>query len=103
MAYRVDIHPPALIDAEQAFLEMLRFAPRRADRWMQGLIEAIQSLEEMPMQCPLAPEAEFFQQELRQLIYGKRANASRILFTVQEDTVHVLHIRHAYQKPLASE
>ncbi len=42
-------------------------------------------------------------EEIRQLIYGKSRNKYRILFTVREDTVFVLHIRHSSQAPLTSE
>ena len=42
-------------------------------------------------------------EEIRQLIYGKSRNKYRILFTVREDTVFVLHVRHSSQAPLTSE
>ena len=44
--------------------------------------------------CPLAPENDEFEEEIRELLYGKRQHRYRILFTIREQAVVVLHIRH---------
>jgi hypothetical protein len=44
-----------------------------------------------------------FGEEIWQLIYGKGRNTYRILFTVIEDKVQVLFVRHSAQKPLLPE
>jgi hypothetical protein len=54
----------------------------------------------MPSRCSLAFENSFFAEEIRQLIYGKGRNTYRILFTVTEDKVQILFVRHSAQKPL---
>jgi hypothetical protein len=44
----------------------------------------------MPRRCPIAPEGAAFPIEIRQFLYG----SYRVLFTVDDSGVHVLHIRH---------
>jgi hypothetical protein len=70
---------------------------------MNGLFRAIQSLERMPCRCSLAFENDLFDEELRQLLYGRRGRVYRILFTIQDDQVHVLFVRHSAQKPILPE
>ena len=38
-----------------------------------------------------------------QLLYGRRSGVYRALFTIEERTVHVLHIRHSAQEELRPE
>jgi hypothetical protein len=50
----------------------------------------------------LAPESADFGHAIRQLLYGRRQHAYRILFDVAGDTVRILHVRHCareYLKP----
>ncbi len=65
--------------------------PETAIRWYDGLVAAIESLETVPERCGYANENDYFDVELRQLIY----KPYRIIFTVRDRTVHVLHVRHA--------
>lgn len=62
--------------------------------WFQGLQKAIASLREFPARCPLAPESKDSPFEVRQLLYGSKQHRYRILFTIEGETVTVLHIRH---------
>lgn len=71
-------------------------APLNAERWMEIILEAIQSLAEMPARCPLAPENGWLGLEIRQHVVASH----RILFTIDSRTVRVLHIRHAARRPL---
>jgi hypothetical protein len=60
----------------------------------------------MPYRCPLAPESEDLDIELRQLLYGKRGQQYRIFYTVVidemsgEEVVRVQRIRHKAQDTL---
>jgi len=69
-------------------------------RWFAALHDAIASLAEFPTRCPLVPENTVFPFEVRQLLYGRKPHVYRILFTIQEKTVYVLHIRHGRRQPL---
>ena len=66
-------------------------------------MDTVATLQEMPLRCGLAPENDTFNQEIHQLIYGKSRNKYRILFTLREDTVFILHVRHSSQAPLIGD
>jgi plasmid stabilization system protein ParE len=70
-------------------------------RWFEGLRDAIASLESAPLRCSIARESDAFPFEVRQLLYGKRPHVYRVLFTIEEDLVIVLHIRHGRRMPVA--
>ena len=71
-------------------------------RLFDGLVAAIDSLSQFPLRCLLAPEDREFSFEVRHLLYGRRPHIYRILFTVEGDVAHVLHIRHGRRKPTAN-
>lgn len=99
MVFRVETSAEAELDAI-SILEWL-LAQNAGDtglRWFMAMDEAIASLRNFPERRPLAPENAHFPFEVRQLLYGKRPHAYRILFTIRGDTVHVLHIRHGRRR-----
>ncbi len=97
--YRVEPTDKALIDAGEAYFWINEQSEEAALRWYEGLMKAFRSLERNPLRCPLAPERIFFEEEIRQLIYGKY----RILFTVEGETVFVLRVRHSAREYLMPE
>ena len=70
-------------------------------RWFLALEAAIASLESMPHGCGHAPDAWEFAYEVRQLLFGRDPHIYRILFTIDGDTVFILHIRHGRRAPLS--
>jgi plasmid stabilization system protein ParE len=95
MEYQVEITDVALAEAEEAYLWMMeQLSPDTAEKWFDGLIDTIESLNKSSKRCSLALENEVFLEEIRQLLYGKGRNTYRILFTVSEQVVYILHIRH---------
>jgi plasmid stabilization system protein ParE len=94
MKFRVIIQPPARRDIEAAFLYLNERAPVAAQRWLEGIEEAIASLEFMPRRCAVAPESKDFPEEIYHHFYGKRRGIYRILFVIRGDEVRVLHVRH---------
>ncbi len=101
MAFRVEISAQAESDAG-TILEWLlsQHAGETGIRWFLALDDAIASLAAFPERCPLAAETILFPFEVRQLLYGRNPHVYRILFTVEDDTVSILHIRHGRRKPL---
>lgn len=97
--YRVEPTDKALVDAGEAYFWISEQSEGAALRWYEGLLKAFRSLEKNPLRCPLAPESAFFEEEIRQLIYGKY----RVLFTVEGETVFVLRVRHGAREYLKSE
>lgn len=71
-----------------------------AQRWYNGLHEKLLTLVDHPHRCPIARENDLFPFEVRELLVGKRRKNHRVLFTVREDTVAILHIRHTAQLDL---
>ncbi len=65
------------------------------DTWYTGIRAAIRELATLAAQCGLAYEDQYFAEPIRQRLY----DAYKILFTIRENRVHVLHIRHQAQNP----
>ncbi|MCW3055242.1 MAG: plasmid stabilization system [Chthonomonadales bacterium] len=65
-------------------MEENAYSEAHATRWFNGLENAINSLAEFPGRCPLALESEELGIELRQLLYGKRSAAYRIVFSIRQ-------------------
>lgn len=97
--YRVEPTDKALVDAGEAYFWISEQSEKAALRWYEGLMRAFRSLEKNPFRCPVAPESAFFEEEIRQLIYGRY----RILFTVEKETVFVLRVRHGARRYLKPE
>jgi plasmid stabilization system protein ParE len=102
MVFRVETSARAAEDAD-LILEWLvsQHAGDSGLRWFLALEDAIASLANFPQRCPLAPENSEFPFEVRQLLYGRKPHVYRILFTIEGETVHVLHIRHGRGRPLS--
>ena len=68
-------------------------------RWFRGLQDDIRVPVTLRVAAYSAPENDVFPFEVRQLRYGKRPHVYRILFTVEDDTVTILHIRDGRRLP----
>ena len=92
--WNVIVELPAQQDIAEARLWLAEREPDAAERWFDSIYDTIGSLEIFPERCPLAPENKFLKTEIREIFHGRRQNKYRILFTVSENEVHVLHVRH---------
>lgn len=101
--YRVVITPSAQRDIEEAFVWIAEQNEGAAIRWFNGVIEVVDTLKRFPERCPFALENDFFEQEIRQILYGKRQHKYRILFTMEGDNVFVLHVRHGARLALGRD
>ena len=99
MVYRVRILPGALQDARNYYEFIAGYSPEIAVKWFEGLFSVVDSLETMPMRCPIAPETALIGQEVRCLVYQKNY---RILYTIDGDVVRIYHIRHTSQDLISS-
>ena len=76
-------------------------SPSQAARWYAGFSEALASLSRNPERCPLASENGRFPYEIREMYYGLGSRPThRAVFTIREDIVLVLTVRHAAQAEL---
>ncbi|MBS3027491.1 type II toxin-antitoxin system RelE/ParE family toxin [Dolichospermum sp. ST_con] len=101
--YQIIIQPEAQKTIEDAYFWFSNISHQKGRTWLEGLYKSILSLEKMPSRCSLAFENDFFDQEIRQLIYGKGRNTYRIIFTIVDDDVQILFVRHSAQKPMSDE
>jgi plasmid stabilization system protein ParE len=100
LKYRLRITARAMGDADEAYAWIAERSPTQAERWYQGLFQQIETLTSQPTRCPRAAESDKFPEEIRELLYGKRKNKYRIIFTIREDTVVVLYIHHGARTEL---
>ena len=64
----------------------------QAKKWVRAIKAAINNLKTFPEGRPLAPENGQFPYQVRQLIFQRY----RVLYTVTDNTVYVIHLRGAY-------
>jgi plasmid stabilization system protein ParE len=93
MNYRIEILPQTLSEIEESFRWMAdHINATTVEHWYEDFLAAIRSLEFFPNRCALAPEAQEFQQEIRQLLVGKAKNY-RVLFVQIESSFCMYAIR----------
>jgi toxin ParE1/3/4 len=103
MSYRVLITAAA----RAKILEQARYiavdceAPLNAERWLERVLDAADTLAAFPRRCPLAPENDFRDFEIRRLRIGDYF----LLFTIVEKnrTVWVIGFRHGSRLPRPEE
>jgi plasmid stabilization system protein ParE len=101
VTYRVVFTPRARADAINAFRWIAEKSPEAAARWYAGLEKAVARLDKFPERCPVVEEeSEQLGITLRLLLYGRRRGKFRILFSIEEDTVYLLYVRHSAQGPI---
>ena len=103
MVFQVKTTRSAELQIETAYLWLKKRNFTYADEWFKGLMNAMASLQEKPRRCSLATESGVFSEEVRQLLYGKSRNRYRVLFTIREDIVHILFVRHTSQALLTED
>lgn len=102
MAFRVKTTTQAKRDLDDILERLLsQEAGETGLRWFQGLRQAVATLANSPQRCALAPESAVFPFEVRHLLYGRRPHVYRIIFTIEGNTVSVLHVRHGCRQPIA--
>ena len=94
MNYRVVIETRAIRDIDEATGWIASKADDGAERWFNAIEAEINALSRFLERCPRAREDGLFKYELRQLVFGRRHGRYRLIFTICEDAVHVLHVRH---------
>lgn len=102
MTYRVVLTPRAERERDEAFVWFgENFSVDFAIAWYGEIAETIAGLANDPLRHSLAPEGIYLPYELRETSTGRLRdkNRYRLFFTVEGDTVVVLHLRHMSRKP----
>jgi len=106
MAFRVEIEPRAFadLDAISGYIQQ-RGSFESAEKWFNGIIDAIRSLAELPLRHTVAEESEALGREVRLLLHGRRRRAYKIYYSVHDDskTVRVLHVRHWARRGMSAD
>jgi plasmid stabilization system protein ParE len=102
VSYHLHVQPAALEELDQAYVNAAKHAPATATRWLERFKDALLTLREEPERFVLAPESRFVEYEIRQLNFGRRTGAFRVLFTIRGDTVHILHIRRGVRDQMTA-
>lgn len=100
MAFRVELSSEALKNAERLYERVTAAAPLKGPLWFNRLLAAIQSLQTFPQRCACATENKRFPFETRQLLFGRKPNVYRVVFTIEGDVVYILRIRGPRQQTL---
>ncbi len=99
MTYEVKIAPLALekLYEQAVYIANEQGAPETAVRWLQRILQAGESLADMPRRCAWAPEDSSCPYEVRSMTIGQ----FMLLFTILEETktVWIVNARHARQLP----
>jgi plasmid stabilization system protein ParE len=98
MTHTVILSPTAERELDEAYHWLLAQTPQHGPLWYNGLLDAILGLETSPARHPLARLRKKSVEPIRQLLYGDKHHAYRILFIIRENTVLILHIRHAARR-----
>ena len=102
MTLPVEVHPRVekFLDDNVKWWSKNR-SPEQAERWYDGLIQALIDLGGNAESRPLATENDAFPFEVRELYYGLGNRPThRALFTIRPDKVYVFEIRHCSQDTL---
>ena len=89
--YRILLTDEAHKDLDDIMAYIALDAPRRAETYVDELLNEIRSLASMPKRCAVAPESGRRGYEMRHLIYRRY----RILFTIKEADVYILRVIHS--------
>lgn len=100
MSFEVEYTANARRELEDTYLWIKARAPISAVRWREDLIAKVESLADDPRRHRLAPESKKFPCDIRQILFRKRRSQFRILFTIAEERVVILSIRHHSRRPL---
>lgn len=93
MKYEVIILKRAQQELHDAADRIAKDAPETAERWFNGFIEALRTLEVNPERCSPAPEDSSFTYEVRQFFYRTASKyPTRALFTIVGREVRILRI-----------
>jgi plasmid stabilization system protein ParE len=99
MTFPVSITPRATSDIDRnASWWAEHHSVDQALRWVDAVYDQLDALADAPYRHGLSAENDDFQYEIRDKLVGLGARPThRAVFTIKDDTVYVLTIRHAAQ------
>ena len=99
MSREVRVVPEAESNIEEAYRYICQDSPERASRWRAGIEAAIQSLASYSLRYAVIHEESQAGREIREMLFG----VYRIYYSVTDDAVTILTVRHGARLPLHPE
>lgn len=99
MTHRVRLTDEALGQIESIGDYIAKDSPLNAKRWLEKLHARIDSLSTFPERHAILYSANVAGVEVRQTFYG----VYRILYSIDNDIVHILTVRHGARKPIGPD
>ena len=104
MNFIVETSDTAQAEIDAVFLHLSAYDPNFAGRWLEGLTQAIESLEILPRRHEKISMKGNEGRETRRMLYRNGRTAHRVVFMLvdndddgEEETVRVLQVRSAAQ------
>jgi len=101
--YVVELTDAALaaITEHARYIAIERRSPKNAERWLERVWDAVDSLEKLPRRAAKAQEDDYVDYEVWQLV----VDSHLLLFTVDDDkrTVWIIGLRHGRRRPRPHE
>ena len=102
--YQIVFSPFAKEDLDSTLAWLAEEAPEKVAEWYESIKAHIKTLKLLPEAHPLAPENGLWgTEELRQLLFQAYPSKYRIIYTLKDDTVQILSIRHGATRFLYEE
>lgn len=98
MAYRVRLTPRAAGDADAIYRRVTVEAPFAGPRWYGRLIETLRSLDTFPERGQIVKSLSRSERMVRRILFGRKPSVYRIYYSIEGDTVRILHIRHGARR-----
>jgi toxin ParE1/3/4 len=98
MAFRVRLMPRAAGDADAIYRRAIDQAPFVGPQWYGKVIATLQSLDTLPGRGQLVKNLSRSNHLVRKILFGRKPNVYRIYYSIEGDTVRILHIRHGARR-----
>ncbi len=104
MTYRVQPTAQAEADIDRIFNWIFERSREGDRRWYEAFWDSAERLKSNPLSCGIAPEADDFPEEVRQMLFRTRQGRTyRALFVIRGDIVHILRVRGPGERPMKPE
>ena len=101
MSYTVRLTTRAAADVRSIFRYIVARSPQGAAKWNDAYEAAIERLENQPLLCGLAAENEWFDFEMRQILFKTIAGKPyRAVFRIENHEIIVFRVRGHGQAPV---
>lgn len=104
MSFRVDLTSRAERDVDAILGWIHERSPQGAATWYRRWNEVLRSLLANAGSCPLAPENDDHDEEIRHIVFKtRRGRRYRALFVIRDSRVFVIHVRGPGQNVMSRE